>query len=180
MQITRDSLDEMDCVMIRRMLQARAKKNKSETVQDATKVVEGRTKRTCRRSRVKKGSSRWWKVAKNKRRKKHRWLSCQQQAYTSLPRWREIFGSSKSSASDSGRKSAVKEVPQERLRKAPPSNMGPVLFQAPRGSKEEVKTKMLHPSPPCLGLQMTQEWTRSAEECRMCWSSCKKKQKWMS
>ena len=42
MQIMKDNLKEMDCVMIQQMLQAQASKNKGETVKHATKVVDGR------------------------------------------------------------------------------------------------------------------------------------------
>ena len=44
MQIIKDKVKEMDCVMIHQMLQARGSKNKGETVENVTKLVEGRQK----------------------------------------------------------------------------------------------------------------------------------------
>ena len=41
MQIIKDNLNDMDCVMIQHMLQTRASKNTSDTLKYATKVVEG-------------------------------------------------------------------------------------------------------------------------------------------
>ena len=45
------------------------------------------------------------------------------------PRWSDIFGGNKSPASDSGSKSPVTERPEEMLRLAPISYMGPVVFK---------------------------------------------------
>ena len=44
MQIIRDNLNEMDCVMIQQTVQARTSKNKSVTVEYAEKAAQGRMK----------------------------------------------------------------------------------------------------------------------------------------
>ena len=49
MQITRDNLDEMDCVMIQQMLQARTSNDEGEIVKSSAKVVASR--KTCKQNK---------------------------------------------------------------------------------------------------------------------------------
>ena len=55
-----------------------------------------------------------------------------------VPKWSDVFGNGKATSSNRGSSSAVKERPQELLRKAPASYMRPALVKAPPDCRAEM------------------------------------------
>ena len=62
-----------------------------------------------------------------------------------MPKWSDVFGNNKVSASNGGSNSLVKERPQELLRRALRSYLKSVVFRAPLGGRVAMPLKV--PSP---------------------------------
>ena len=135
MQIMKDNLDEMNCVMMQQMLQARAgKNNKCETVKYATKVVEsmmqGLQAKQEEEGKLRAISESWQEQEGEVNRRGC--LPPDHARAKVVPERSGIFGSSKSPASNSDSKSPETERPQQLIRKAPPSHMrSAVVKEAP-------------------------------------------------